>query len=127
GLGLDCPVVMVHGNHEGLAHLENLYPQRPPMNSVPLADLPEVDRWGRIRLLPPGWAAVAPGGHTVGGVGGIEPGQRRAKYHPMAYIEDRAVESLLARVPPQLDVLLTHQGPAQVQGDHGSETLDLLM
>jgi hypothetical protein len=43
----------------------------------------------------------------------------------MAYIEDDAVQHLLLRDP--LDVLLTHQGPASVQGDHGSETLDLLL
>src|SRR4051812_6855178 len=30
GLGLCCPVVMVHGNHEGFAHLEGRVPHRRP-------------------------------------------------------------------------------------------------
>ena len=64
-------------------------------------------------------------GVTIAGVGGIEPGQRRAKYHPMADIDERAVADLLDG--PRPDVLLTHQGPAAVQGDHGSLTLDVVL
>src|SRR5690242_13097868 len=30
GLGLACPVVMVHGNHEGFEHLERLAPKKRP-------------------------------------------------------------------------------------------------
>ena len=43
----------------------------------------------------------------------------------MAYIESDAVEFLA--VQPSVDILLTHQGPAGLQGDHGSETLDRLV
>ena len=127
GLGLTCPVVMVHGNHEGFEHLQTLYPRRRrPTEPVPLESLPPVDTDGHVRLLPPGWCTRTAGGHLVAGVGGMEAGQRRSKYHPMAYIEDDAVEHLLLHAPAA-DVLLTHQGPAQVQGDHGSPTLDVLL
>ena len=57
-------------------------------------------------------------------VGGMEAGQRWAKYHPMAYIDDAAVEYLIS---VKVEVLLTHQGPSSVQGDHGSDTLQMLL
>jgi hypothetical protein len=127
GLGLNCPVVMVHGNHEGFAHLQNLYPRRRrPLEPVSVDSLPDVDTAGRIKLLPPGWTAVTAQGHTVAGIGGIEPGQRRAKYHDMAYIEEPAVDHLKLHAR-RTDILLTHQGPSLVQGDHGSPTLDTLL
>lgn len=125
GLGLDCPVVMVHGNHEGFTHLERLVPPGFPGEPVPLYQLPAIEPHGRIRLLPSGWQALTLSGHLVAGIGGIEEGQRQARYHPMAYIEDNAVERLL-----HLDkshILLTHQGPSAVQGDHGSPTLQVLL
>ena len=128
GLGLCCPVVMVHGNHEGFAHLETLYPRRRrPTEPVALTSLPPVDADGHVLFLPGGWSAVSNGGHAIGGIGGIEAGQRRAKYHPMAYLKDDAVQHLLLHAPP-LDVLITHEGPARLQGDQvGSPTLDLLL
>src|SRR5258708_14690767 len=118
---------MVHGNHEGFARLETLYARRNrPAEAVPLDRLPAVDTDGHVLFLPPGWRTVMAEGYTVGGVGGMEAGQRRAKYHPMAYIEDDAVQHLLLEDPS--DLLLTHQGPARVQGaEHGSPTLDLLL
>ena len=54
----------------------------------------------------------------------MEAGQRWAKYHPMAYIDDAAVEYLIS---VKVEVLLTHQGPSSVQGDHGSDTLEMLL
>jgi hypothetical protein len=127
GLGLTCPVIMVHGNHEGFAHLETLYPhRRRPTEPLGFSALPMADANSRISFLPPGWFALSPEGFKIGGIGGMEAGQRRAKYHPMAYIEDAAVEHLMLHAP-DLDVLLTHQGPAAVQGDHGSPTLDMLL
>ncbi len=126
GLGLTCPVVMVHGNHEGFAHLETLYPRwRRLAGPIALSDLPPVDTNGHIRFLPPGWSFLTSEGFTIGGVGGMETGQRRAKYHPMAYIDADAVQHLSLQRP--VDILLTHQGPARVQGGHGSPTLDLLL
>ncbi|HEX8913793.1 MAG TPA: metallophosphoesterase, partial [Humisphaera sp.] len=127
GLGLCCPVVMVHGNHDGFAHLRTLYSaKRRPAEPVPVDQLRGADAQEFVRYLPSGWRTVLPSGLVVGGVGGIQPGQRaRVGYDPMAYIEDRAVEALLDA--PPVDVLITHQGPAGVQGDHGSELLDLLL
>lgn len=126
GLGLTCPVVMVHGNHEGFAHLESLGSRRQrPAEPVPAAELRAVDSSGFIHYLPSGWRCRTPGGVVVGGVGGMEAGQRRAHYHPLAYIDEAAVEALLDAEP--VDVLITHQGPAAVQGDHGSPTLDVLL
>lgn len=125
GLGLCCPVVMVHGNHEGFAHLRSLVPATNPRQPVPLEDLPAVDPRGRLRLLPSGWLTHLPQGHTVAGIGGIEPGQRRAQYHPMAYIDEAAVNRLLRH---HVTILLTHQGPSQFQGnDKGSPTLQKLL
>lgn len=127
GLGLCCPIVMVHGNHEGFAHLERLYSQKyVPESPLTLDKLPDVDPNARIKLLPSGWTAVTPQGHRIGGVGGMERGQRRVKYHEMAYINESAVEHLMLPAGA-LDVLITHQGPAIVQGDHGSPTLDILL
>ncbi len=124
GLGLQCPVVMVHGNHEGFAVLEPFSRSGPPAVPVAVADLPALDAKGRLRYLPSGWRFRTPGGRVVGGVGGIEPGQRGADYHPLAYVDEDAVISLAACEP--VDVLVTHQGPAAVQGEAGSATLDLL-
>ena len=118
GLGLCCPVVMVHGNHDGFAHLQTLFSRsRRPVAPVPVQDLRGVDSREFIRYLPSGWKTVLPSGLLVAGVGGMEAGQRRSKYHPLAYIEDGAVEGLLAE--GRVDVLVTHQGPASVQGPRG--------
>lgn len=125
GLGLECPVVMVHGNHEGFAHLESLARGRPPRRPVSVEELPPVDADGYVRFLPSGWSFLTNGGCVVAGVGGIEAGQRQAKYHPMAYIDDAAVEAVCDAAP--VDVLVTHQGPASLQGELGSPTLDLLL
>jgi hypothetical protein len=93
---------------------------------VPLEELRGVDSAELIRYLPSGWRTVTPSGLVIGGIGGMESGQRpRTRYHPLAYIDQDAVEALLAG--PSFDVLLTHQGPTDVQGDHGSPTLQLLL
>jgi hypothetical protein len=125
GCGLECPVVMVHGNHEGFTHLAKLVPSRFPDGLVAMAALPAVDSGGHIRYLPSGWQCVSPGDILVGGVGGIEKGQRRADYHPLAYVDDQAVLRLADG--PKLDVLITHQGPATTQVDGGSPALDVLL
>jgi hypothetical protein len=125
GLGLGCPVVMVHGNHEGFDHLETLVFPAIPALPVEIHTLPSVDPHGHIRLLPPGWRAELPSGLVVGGLGGIQPGQRAANYHRMAYLDESAVGHLLDTDP--FDVLVTHQGPSGVQGTKGSELLDLLL
>ena len=128
GLGLCCPVVMVHGNHDGFAHLETLSSRRRrPAEPVPLAQLRGVDTREFIGYLPSGWRAVTPSGLVVGGVGGMQSGQRaRTRYHPMAYVDDDdAVEALLDAGP--LDLLITHQGPSETQLGHGSESLQLLL
>lgn len=124
GLGLCCPVVMVHGNHEGFDHLRLIVPAVKPEQPVALRDLPPVDPQGRIRLLPSGWLTQLSGGQTAAGIGGIEPGQRRANYHSMAYIDEDAVSGLLDQHPT---ILLTHQGPSQIQGDKGSPRLQPLL
>lgn len=125
GLGLRCSVVMVHGNHEGFAHLEQLAPRGLPGEPVEMATLPAVDSGGHIRYLPSGWRCRTPTGLVVAGVGGIDRGQRYADYHPMATIDQDAVAHLLGQDPA--DVLLTHQGPSALQGEHGSEILQCLL
>jgi hypothetical protein len=124
GLGLTCPVVMVHGNHEGFAHLERLTPARPP-DPITIGDLPPVDTAGNFRFLPPGWRVVLTAGHLMAGLGRIERGQRQADYHPMADIDEDAVVGLLDGGP--LSILVTHQGPSGTQGSKGSETLQLFV
>ena len=124
GLGLTCPVVMVHGNHEGFAHLERLTPGNIPPGPVTPADLPGVDTAGYIRYLPSGWCIRLSTGAIVAGIGGMERGQRTTAYHPQAYIDEDAVYRLLGK---EVTLLLTHQGPAAVQGDHGSPTLQPLL
>lgn len=104
--GLTCPVVMVHGNHEGFAHLEKLIPEGQPEMAVDISALPAIEAGGRIRLLPPGWKCMTASGLTVAGIGGIEQGQRCADYHPMAFIDDDAVIRLLESDP--VDMLVTH-------------------
>jgi hypothetical protein len=126
GLGLTCPVVMVHGNHEGFAHLATLASGPPPPR--PLAspgELPSVDSGGHLRYLPSGWRFRTPGGKVIAGIGGIEAGQRAARYHPLAYLDDAAILSLCGG--GGADLLVSHQGPALIQGDHGSPSLDLLL
>lgn len=125
GLGLECPVIMVHGNHEGFDLLQSLMPPAMPADPVAPDALPPVDTNGHVRFLPPGWRVVLPSGHVVAGIGGIQPGQRRTEYHPMAYIHKEAVQRLLAS--KMVDVLITHQGPSGVQGEKGSSILQRLL
>ena len=126
GLGLVCPVVMVHGNHEGFAHLERIVPRGFPDGPVDLLDLPGVDARSRIRLLPSGWRASAPSGLTIAGVGGIEREQREREYHPMATIDEEAVLEQCGKGP--VDILITHEGSSAVQGEEkGSKTLQVLL
>jgi predicted phosphodiesterase len=125
GLGLLCPVIMVHGNHEGFAHLETLVASPIPTEAVEIARLPTVDPGCLISYLPSGWRCRTQSGLVVAGVGGIERGQRLADYHEMAYIDQDAVAHLLGQA--QADVLITHQGPSGLQGEMGSETLQLLL
>ncbi|MFW6171444.1 MAG: metallophosphoesterase [Planctomycetota bacterium] len=130
GLGLTCPVIMVHGNHEGFPHLATLrgewmrrqHHEEIPTRPVDVDTLPVVDSGGHIRYLPSGCRCALPCGITIGGLGGIEPGHRHAKYHEMAYLDDTALLSMLHGDP--CDVLITHQGPARVQGPAGSKRLD---
>ena len=125
GLGLTCPIVMVHGNHEGFAHLAPLANRRRiPTDRATIDSLPTVDTLERIHYLPSGCRVTLPSGHTIAGIGGMQAGQRRAKYHPLAYIDEDAVTCLL---DARADILLTHQGPRAVQGGHGSPTLDTLL
>jgi hypothetical protein len=124
GLGLTCPVIMVHGNHEGFAHLETLARTAIPSEPVALAGLPGVDPRDRIRLLPSGWRVVLPSGHLLAGVGGIE-GREDRGYHPMAYLDEGAVLHLLDM--GRVAFLVTHQGPSGVQGAKGSEALQALL
>lgn len=130
GLGLAAPIVMVTGNHEGFDWIELLLadlPPRPPREPVAISDLPAVDARGRVRLLPSGWRVQTPSGRIVAGIGGIQPGQRLgARYPDSAYIDPAAVRALRGR--QNIDVLITHQGPARVQGpSSGAEILDPLL
>jgi predicted phosphodiesterase len=124
GLGLTCPVIMVHGNHEGFTHLARLVPNAKPAEPVPPVELPTVDMGGHLRLLPSGWRTKFESGCVVAGVGGIEEGQRFAKYHDMAYLDHDAVLSLMDK---HVDLLITHQGPSGVQAEKGSENLQVLL
>ncbi len=125
GLGLVCPVAMVHGNHEGFTHLATLVSGPLPAVPVGIMELPAVDSAGHLRYLPSGWKCVTPAGLVVGGIGGIERGQRYADYHALAYLDEAAILHLLEG--GRFDLLITHQGPAAVQGDHGSKALQLLL
>jgi predicted phosphodiesterase len=125
GLGLECPVVMVHGNHEGFAHLQTLIPESIPPAPVAIAELPGVDTRGFIQYLPSGWRCRTASEIIVAGVGGIERGQRRANYHELAYLDEVAILHLLESGP--VDVFITHQGPSAIQGDGGSPSLDCLL
>ena len=95
GLGLECPVVMVHGNHEGFAHLVELLTDDLPTNPVAISELPRVDSAGFIHYLPSGWKCVTRSGIVIGGIGGIERGQRQARYHDLAYLDELAILNLL--------------------------------
>lgn len=125
GLGLTCPVVMVHGNHEGFSYLETLVPSVPRSTIFEIDRLPTVDTGGHIRYLPSGFRCRTESQKIVAGVGGIELGQRTAKYHSLAYLDDAAILELLDI--PRFDLLVTHQGPAALQSDGGSENLQELL
>lgn len=126
GLGLTCPVIAVHGNHEDFELLARLAPPGAPVPAelVPASELPRLDPGGHISFLPSGWRALSPAGLVVGAVGGIQTGQRpKAGYPPMAYIAEDAVLSFCDG--EAVDVLITHQGPAVTQGIlRGSVDLD---
>jgi hypothetical protein len=116
---------MVHGNHEDFAHLAAIVPPRSPAGSIDVSELPAVDPGGHIRLLPSGWSTRLERAITVAAIGGIEEGQRRTTYHPMAYLDQNAIRSVAETGP--FDILITHQGPALVQRDPGAKALDRLL
>ena len=125
GLGLTCPIVMVHGNHEGFSHLQTFVSTVPMGEMVEINRLPTVDSGGFIRYLPSGCRCRTRSGVIVGGIGGIEIGQRRAEYHNLAYLDDAAILQFLKN--PPVDLLITHQGPSSIQGDGGSDSLQKLL
>ncbi len=128
GLGIEAPIIMVHGNHEGFEHLTAINPDTLPDSPVGVGDLPTVDSGHRIRYLPSGWAVRLRDGTVVGGVGGIEMGARDKNYHEMAWIDENAVDNvlLIAENHP-LDVLITHQGPGEAQERTGASVLNRLL
>jgi hypothetical protein len=125
GLGLSCPVIAVHGNHEGFAQLAALAPPDAPARDAGVEDLPTLDALGRIRYLPSGWTVTLPSGLRAAGIGGIDPDQRLAKYPALAYLDGRAIDRI-RREAADVDLLITHQGPASLQKDGGSPRLDPL-
>lgn len=130
GLGLGAPVIIVTGNHEGSPWIELVLEdvaERSPQQPLDPCALPAVDARGRIRLLPSGWRVRTPAGRVFAGIGGIQPGLRlSAGYPDSAYIASQAVDQCRGR--RDVDILITHQGPAQVQGTHsGAEILDPLL
>lgn len=125
GLGLDAPVVMVMGNHEGFDHLESIMPRNVPANPVAAHELPIVDRGGHLRLLPNGWTCSTPAGLRVGGLGGIQSDQRGAEYHRRAHFTADEIAAIRQAAP--LDILLTHTGPNVTQPfPRGATDLDQL-
>lgn len=118
-----------HGNHEGFRWIETVLEgvaERSPQEPLDPRALPAVDARGRIRLLPSGWRVRTPGGRIVAGVGGIQPERLKACYPGSAYIAPNAVQQLSGQ--RDVDILITHQGPARVQGTHsGAEILDPLL
>ncbi len=120
---------MVHGNHEGFDHLAALLSHTGAVPAAPVtpAELPAVDSRGRVRLLPPGWRVHVGDDLVIGGIGGIQPGQRLgSSYPPLAHLDPVSVQ--LLRAAERLDVLITHQGPARIQGgSSGSVALDPLL
>ena len=126
GLGLECPVVMVHGNHEGFPHLFELAATAPSEDVIDILDLPVIDSAGFIRYLPSGRCCLTQSGLRIAGIGGIERNQRQANYHEMAYLDEEAILHLLEG--PEFDVLISHQGPSERQGEmKGSRTLQMLL
>ena len=91
GLGLTCPVVMVHGNHEGFSLLQTLLSTVPVDEIVEIDRLPTVDTGGFIRYLPSGRRCRTRSGIVVGGIGGIDVRQRTGKYHDLAYFDETTV------------------------------------
>jgi predicted phosphodiesterase len=125
GLGLTCPVVMVHGNHEGFSYLQTFIPAVVPDAVLDIQQLPTVDSGGFIRYLSSGFRCRTASGKIVGGIGGIERDQRRSEYHELAYLDQSAIKRFLDN--PPMDLLITHQGPSSIQGEGGSESLQKLL
>lgn len=127
GLGLEAPCVITYGNHEGFDLIRKATPNRMREEPVELGELRAIDPDRRILLLPSGWRLKLPSGIVIGSVGGIQPGQRhKAGYDEMAYIQEKAVESIAVGEP--MDVLITHQGPRATQGfNRGSDLLDRIL
>jgi hypothetical protein len=102
-----------------------LVPSVPPKDILDIDQLPAIDTGGFIRYLPSGCRCRTASGKTVGGIGGIEFGQRDAKYHELAYFDKQTISRFLDY--PVLDLLVTHQGPSGLQGDGGSPMLQSLL
>ena len=125
GLGIECPVVMIHGNHEGFQHLRNLIPKKSSLLPIDIKDLPNVDSGNFIKYLPSGFICKTESGILIGGIGGIEKNSRYAAYDDLAYINEIDVLKLLYQ--KELDLLITHQGPYAYQSEYGAKSLDPLV
>jgi hypothetical protein len=126
GLGLTCPIIMCHGNHEGFSNLAKNIPDERPCVPILTNQLPTVDSGGWIHYLPSGWKCITENGLVIGAIGGIEQGQRYADYHELAYIQEEHILQFLEE--KKFDVLFTHQGPSETQSERkGSISLQLLL
>ncbi|MCW8132355.1 MAG: hypothetical protein KIS92_18555 [Planctomycetota bacterium] len=125
GLGVTCPVVLVHGEQDPpelyAEHLRAPLPHAP----APVASLPRIGPGGWLRYLPSGWRCALPSGRIVAGLGGVEA-RGAGECPPEARLDPERVAAVRAGAP--VDLLLTHQGPAAAQGKRsGSRLLDSLL
>ncbi len=121
-LGLDCPIIGVHGNHEGFERLSEIVPQRFNAKVEEPSNLPAIDPHGKIRLLPSGWTVRLPCGVLVTGFGGIES-RKKENVHPMYSVDESAIEAFLTS-GTRTDILLTHEGPRIAFQQGGSPLLE---
>lgn len=119
GLGLDCPIIGVHGNHEDFARLSQLVPENFNDAIVSPSDLPTVEPTKKIRLIPNGWIVRLQSGVTITGFGGIES-RKKENAHPMTFIDEAAVEKFLES-GLRTNILLTHEGPSSALKEGGSQ------
>ncbi len=123
------PLVFIPGNHEDFGLLD-----RKEASVSPDQPVYPVSEDGRILALKSGrvWRFERDGVTlAVGGVSGVA-GRSRRKHHPRAHLAEEDALGLAERGPGTIDVLISHERPAQVSGRFvhdlgGSDALALLV
>jgi len=112
---LQANLIFIPGNHEDFEYLKECATESPIFPVEPSKRLFCLKSGGIYQF----------GNLKIAGLGGIDKNNRKGKYHPAAYINEKDAEKLLNE---KIDILITHESPtdACVPGK-GSEDITCIL